>query len=106
MGAMFPEQALELLEEIEAELAELERWLRERRPSKGRPSPSEWTPEERFATVTLAEIYARQGLISEAMRILEDVALREPGQRDRAKALMERLRGIQEGTPYVPEAQR
>ncbi|HID11167.1 MAG TPA: hypothetical protein EYP17_07685 [Candidatus Latescibacteria bacterium] len=101
MDAVFPHRALELLRGIEAELAELERQLRERRPPQGRP-PS---PEGGIATVTLAEIYARQGLISKAMRILEDVALKEPGQRDRARALMERLRGVQEGTPYVPEAQ-
>ena len=92
---MVVERALELLGEIDAELTELEGHIK-RRPVRRSP------PEGGFATVTLAEIYARQGFISKAMQILEDVVRKDPEQRGRAEVLMEKLRGIQDGVPFEP----
>lgn len=93
---MVAERALELLGEIDAELAELEGHISKRRPVRRSPT------EGGFATVTLAEIYARQGFISKAMQMLEDVVRKDPEQRGRAEALMKKLRGIQDGVPFEP----
>jgi tetratricopeptide (TPR) repeat protein len=67
------------------------------------PSPPAPEPAPEPATVTLGELYLRQGHLEEARRIFDEVLRRDPANRP-AREGMARLEERQAGTAEAPEA--
>jgi tetratricopeptide (TPR) repeat protein len=60
-------------------------------------------PSDDFAkTITMADLYAAQGLVDEARDIYEDILARDPGN-ESVRAKLEALSGVAAGTPPPPE---